>query len=79
MTSKNLNKYGAIYMSAIAAFFRIGYNMYNNKLRSIELSLEHQKKLKLRLNADIQKKIRTIHLNSPTSLNPDQAEMQSRL
>ena len=40
--------------AAVVAFFRIGYNMYNNKLRSIELSLEQHKKLKLRLNADIQ-------------------------
>ena len=40
--------------AAVVAYFGIGYNMYNNKLRSIELSLEHHKKLKLRLNADIQ-------------------------
>ena len=32
---RKCNKCGAIYMSAIAAFFRIGYNMYNNKLKSI--------------------------------------------
>ena len=37
MTSKNINKCGAIYMSAIAAFFRIGYNMYNNKLGTIQV------------------------------------------
>ena len=36
--------------AAFVAFFGIGYNMYNNKLRSIELLLEHHQKLKLRLN-----------------------------
>ena len=40
MTSKNINKCGAIYMSAIAAFFRIGYNMYNNKLGTIQVLLQ---------------------------------------
>ena len=40
--------------AAVVAIFGIGYNMYNNKLRSIELLFKHKKKLKLRLNAGIQ-------------------------